>query len=419
MKTLRTVVIPILIASLPWPSRAADVQVTTSTQNPWYRDYLSDNKGMGDVVQYLRLSATRIDDEGKFNVYGYGRLLGQFTSGGESRPQLGFPLESDVIGRLYYLYLDYRDVVKDHLDLRAGRTYVPAAAMTGTVDGLHLDYRNVLALGPVGLGATAFGGHRATFDNKGEIGNANDTLWGGSVYLETIRFTRLEASYGRKLTDGALAQEILALDLSTTPIQAVNVTGRLKYDAYASRYNEAQAGVSVAPFAALVLRGEYYSSYPTFDQFSFYRFFGVNHFRQMSVSAEYRLLGDYRLRLRYANERFDDTSSADVLETGVSAHPLKALTVNLSYEARSGFAGRLGGIRASAAYRIQRATLLAGVDYDDFRREDARDGSAKKYYAGLSYDFTRKLSATARLENNINFYSNNLFQGFLAFNVNL
>src|SRR6266545_2405852 len=316
MKTLRTVVIPILIAFLPLLSRAADVQVTTSTQNPWYRDYLSDNKGLSDVSQYLRLSASRLDDEGKFNLYGYGRILGQFSSASEGRPQLGFPLESDVVGRLYYLYLDYRDVVKDRLDLRAGRTYVPTAALAATVDGLNLNFKNVAVMGPVGLGASAFGGRRVTFDAKGEIGNGNDSLWGGSVYVDTIKFTRFEASYARMLTDGALAQEVVALDLSSTPYTAVNLNGRLKYDIVSSRYSEAQAGVSVAPFAALVLRGELYSSYPSFDKFSFYRFFNVNHFQQLSGAAEYQLFSNLRLSARYAHERFDDNATAGSIETG-------------------------------------------------------------------------------------------------------
>jgi hypothetical protein len=418
MKTLRTAVLPIWIACLPLSSWAADVQVTTSTQTPWYRDYLSDGKAQGEIAQYLRMNASRIDDDGKISVYGYGRLLGQFSSGFESRARLGFPLESDVLGRLYYFYLDYRDVVKDHLDARAGRTFVPAAAMTGTIDGLHLDFRDVAPLGPISLGATAFGGHRATFVGKGEIGAADDTLWGGSVYFDTARFTRIEASYARKLTDGSLAQEVLALDVSTTPIQAVNVTGRLKYDLVSSRYNEAQAAVSVS-LAVLVLRGEFFSSYPSFDKLSFYRFFEVNHFQQLSVIAEYRLHPGYRLSARYANERFDDANTADAVEVGVSARPIDALAVNVGYEGRRGYAGQLAGIRASASYRLRRATLLAGIDYDDFRRDLAREGTAKKYYAGLSYEFSRKISALARLEDNFNFYSNNVAQGYLAFNVNL
>ena len=74
---------------------------------------------------------------------------------------------------MYYLYLDYRDAVKDHLDVRAGRTYVYSAAVSGTIDGLYLDFRN---LGPVGV--TLFGGRNVIFDNKSEIGTGGNALRG-------------------------------------------------------------------------------------------------------------------------------------------------------------------------------------------------------------------------------------------------
>lgn len=416
MKILRNVVIPIWIACLPLMSRAADVQVTTSTQNPWYRDYLSDpDKAYGNLAQYFRLSASRLDDEGKLNVYGYGRFIGQLTQGFESRPGPS----NDVVGRLYYFYLDGRDVIRDHLDVQAGRTYVPAAALAGTVDGGRLNLKNLVSGDAGGVGVTAFGGRRVTFYNLSETGGGDDALWGGSVYFDTIKYTHFELSYAQKYGGGDLAQENFAAEISTTPFEAVNVVARGKFDAVSSRASELLFGVNLSPFSDLTLRGEFYSSYPTFDKFSFYRFFGVNQYRQLSVGAEYLLLGAYRLSARYANENFNANATADLFEAGLTVRAIRNLTVSALYEARSGYAGRLGGLRLNGAYRLYKATLLAGVDYDDFRRDASRDGSAKKYWAGLGYDFTPKLSASVRVEDNINFYQDNLFQGFLAFNFNL
>jgi hypothetical protein len=405
-----------LIACLPLVARPADVQVTSSTQSARYSDYLSNNKGLSDVSQSFRLNALHLDDQGKMSMFAYGNIVGQTASTFETPA-------NNTMGRLYYMYLDYRDVVKDHLDVRLGRTYIPAAAIAGTVDGLHFDLRNVTPMGPVSMGITGFGGHQATFYDKGEIGYANDVLWGGSVYAETIRSTRLEASYSRKLSEGVLARENVALDLSSAPFQMVNVTGRVRYDTLSSRYSEVQAGVSVTALAALVVRGDYFGSTPTFDQYSFYKYFSVQYYQQLGVSAEYqvpyRLLGDYRLSARYANERFDATSTAHVIEAGVSGRMIRDLMLNVSYEARRGYAGRLSGVRASGTYRLRKTTLLAGVDFDDFGRDAARVGTAKKYYAGVGYDLTKKVGATVRLEENNNFYSNNLVQGFLALNVKL
>ena len=82
------------------------------------------------------LICTKLDKEGKINFYSYGRVTKQVSRRG-----------ADDLGRLYYCYLDYRDVVKDHLDLRAGRTYVNAAAVSGTIDGLHREFQEFGARG--------------------------------------------------------------------------------------------------------------------------------------------------------------------------------------------------------------------------------------------------------------------------------
>ena len=75
--------------------------------------------------------------------------------------------------------------------------------------------------------------------------------------------------------------------------------------------------------------------------------------------------------------------------------------------------------RVNAALRIETAVLLAGVDYDDFRRDASRSGTAKKYWAGATYDFNKTFGAVVRIEDNINFHSDNLYQGFAALQINL
>ena len=186
MRIIRIVVILMAVACLPLLSHAAEVQVASSTQYLWYQDFLSDDTHQSDAAEYLRLNVTKLDKEGKINLYGYGRVIKQFTTSIEDRPELA----DDTFGRLYYFYLDYRDAVKDHLDLKAGRTYVSQAAISGTIDGVYLDFRN---LGPVGV--TLFGGRNVLFDNKSEIGTGGDAITGMSVYFNTIKYTHIEVSY--------------------------------------------------------------------------------------------------------------------------------------------------------------------------------------------------------------------------------
>src|SRR3989339_454810 len=402
MRVMKLLVMLMALACVPLLSHAAEVKLTSSTQILWYQDILSDQSEK-DVAQYLRMNVTKIDEEGKLNIYGYGRATKVFSS----------PSEEDLEGRLYYFYVDYRDAFKEHLDLKAGRTYVNSAAISGTVDGFHADVKN---LGPVGV--TLFGGRYVIFDEKREIGNGGDALAGMSVYLDTIKNTHVEVSYGRKYGDTDLMRENVGLDFSTTPFGTLNFYGRLKYDTMSESYNEMLFGAKVAPVKDLTLRGEYYESYPTFDAASIYSVFAVNQYKELSLSAQYQLATNYRVSLKYARETFDGDSHANVYEIGFLARPIKDLTLNLTYENRDGYAGQLSGIRFYGEYKIAKASVLAGIDYDDFRRQLSREGSAKRYWAGVNYEFTKIISAVVRVEDNINFTYDNSYQGYAAIQIN-
>jgi hypothetical protein len=409
MRITRIVAILVAVACVPWLAHAAEGKVTSSTQYLWYQDFLSDDNDQGDVAQYLRLDLSKLDREGKISVHGYGRIIKQISDSVEERPELA----DDTFGRLYYMYLDYRDVVKDHLDLRAGRTYVSAAAVSGSIDGLYLDFRN---FGPVGV--TLFGGRNVIFDNKSERGTGEDGLFGMSVYFDSIKFTHVEVSYGRKYADSDLARENVGLDFSTTPHEKVKFYGRLQYDTDADKFGEILFGAKLAPLKSLILRGEYFQSRPTFDKFSFYRFFNVNNYKEFSLAAEYQLTNDYRINGRYAREDFGDSANANVYEVGFFARPIKSLILNAFYQERNGFAGEVSGIRFFGEYRISKAAISAGIDYDDFRREFSREGNARKYWAGVMYELNKMYSALARIEDNINFNFDHSYQGFAALNIN-
>jgi hypothetical protein len=380
-------------------SHAAEVKMTSSTQYLWYQDFIAD-KGQDEIAQYLRLNITKLDTEGKINFYAYGRVTKQMSS------------DDDVRGRFYYGYLDYRDVVKDHLDLKAGRTFVNAAAVSGTMDGLYLDFKN---LGPVGF--TVFGGREVIFQDKQEIGGGN-ALGGGSIYLDTVKNTHVEVSYGRTYRDSEVARQNVGLDFSTTPFEITNFYGRAKYDTEAERYNELLFGVKLAAMKDLILRGEFYQSYATFDAKSVYTIFAVDKYRELSIAAEYYLTKNYRFSAKYAREDFSSDANADLFQVGLMATPIKDLTLNASFEQRNGYAGQLSGFRFFGEYRIEKASILAGIDYDDFRREASRDGIAKKYWTGLSYQFTKILSAVARFEQNYDYNYDHSYQGYTAININ-
>jgi len=401
MRVSRVLAILVAVACMPLLSRAAEMKFTSSTQYLFYQDFLLDDPDQQDVAEYLRLNVTKLDSAGKASVYGYGRVSKQVSS------------DEDIQGRLYYLYLDYRDAIKDHLDVRAGRTYVNAAAVSGTIDGAYVDVKK---LGPVGI--TAFGGRNVIFQDKQEVGTSGDTLWGTSLYFDTVKFTHVELSYGRKYTDSDLARENVGLDFTTTPHEKVNLYGRLQYDTVSDQFGELLIGAKVAPVKGLIVRPEYYQIRPTFDKDSFYSFFNVNDYKEASIAADYFFTRRYQLAARYAYEDFGDDGTADLFDVGFIARPIDDLWLKVSYEGRTGFAGWLSGFRFHGTYRIRKALLSAGIDYDDYRREESRDGTAKKYWAGVNYDITKMFAAAARIEKNVNYNFSHAYQGFASININ-
>ena len=420
MRTFRIIVLLAVVAVLPTLAKAADLAITSSTQYLWYSDPLSTKTNQGEAVEYLRLNSG-LDEAGNIRIVGYGRILRQFQTSPESSGANWF-------GRLYYLSLDYKDVIKDHFDLRAGRLYVNQAAIPGVVDGLYLNFKN---LGFQGFGVTAFGGHRAVFDNKGEVSTSADTLWGASAYLSTALQTHVELSYARKYDNGAapgasatssLAQEFAALDFSTTPIQQVNVTARGNYDISQSRVSEVLVQANVTPVKQLIIRGEYYQSLPTFDKWSFYSFFSVTKYQQWKLGGEYQFNPNYKLHVTYADEIFDTSTNANLWDAGLFLRPVDALTLDLAYQYRNGYAGNLNGLRLHGTYRVGTFAVLAGADYADFKLDTFQaqmDTNAKKYWVGLSFDFSKYVTVTVRGEEDFNFYFAHGFQGLAALNVNI
>ena len=392
------------------------VNFTSSTQYLWYPDLLAIDreKSIQDFAQYLRVNVTNLDKDGKINFYAYGRAI----------KELWTDHDEEFQGRLYYFYLDYRDAFNEHLDLRAGRTFVNEAAVSGTIDGIHMDLKN---LGPLGI--TFFGGRNVIFADKTETGTRGDGLIGMSIYLDTIKNTHVEVSYGRKYgeVDGnsLVARENVGLDFFTTPISGmVNFYGRLKYDTISESYNEMLFGVKVTPIQNLTLRGEYYESDPTFDTSSIYSVFAVDQYKEQSISAEYQMTSNYRVSVKYAREDFSGnignsgSAIANVYDIGFLAHPIKNLTINVTYEERSGYTDGLSGIRLYGEYKISKMALMAGIDYDDFRRYGSRDGNAEKYWAGINYEFSKIITASVKVEDDINFNYNNSYKGFVVININ-
>jgi hypothetical protein len=393
------------LAGVLWfsgPARAAEVKLTSSTQYLWFNDFVAD-EDVEAVAQYLRLNVSKIDAAGDVTIAGYGRATRQFSE------------NEDVEGRLYYLALDYRNLIQGHLDAKVGRHFVYLPAGSGLIDGATLDIRNI---GPLGL--KLVGGRDVKFSpERNEITGEKDRLTGASLFTDAITRTHIEVAYLLREDHGDTAREVVGASVSTYFPGNVAAYGDTKYDLLTKSTAELLAGLKYAPADRLTLKGEYYMSYPQFDATSIYSVFAVNQYREKLIAAEYRLTDAYRLSFSFAKEEFNDGEDADLYEAGISARPLAHLVLDGSYSVRNGYGGTLDGLRFLGSYTMGRTVLSAGADYADYRRDSlATDQIARKYWAGVGRKFTDDTSLTARVENSVNATFARSYQGLIALNMN-
>jgi hypothetical protein len=170
----------------------------------------------------------------------------------------------------------------------------------------------------------------------------------------------------------------------------------------------------------LVLTGEWYQSYPTFDADSIYAVFAVNRYQEGVFRADYRINDKISINAGYSKQDYGDDGMADVYQVGCRLRPVEAVTYNFSYEKRHGYNGSLDGGTADVSWTvIKQLELAAGVQFDVYTREDiATTGHeiARKYWAGAKYKLAKNMSASARIEDDINRSYANDWQGRVVFN---
>ena len=392
-----------LLVMLPLSAEAVDMRVTSSTQYLWFNDFFTGNDDEM-FAEYLKLNVTKLNPENTISIQGYGRVTHLSTDAEESE---------DLLGRLYYFYLDYRDVIQN-VDVTAGRHYVNLPAGSALIDGATLNIRNV---GPVSL--RVLGGRNVIFSgDRNEITGGDDRFLGASISTDAIKLTHIEAGYAKKTEDSNDARETVGITFTTYLPMRIAVYGEAKYDLISESTNELLAGIKFSPLERLTLTGEYYESYPTFDATSVYSVFAVSQYEEALIKADYALTDDYRIFVAYADENFNDGQDASRYEAGISARPIRNLVLNLSYDKRNGFGGELDGIRLNGRYSLtENTSVSAGIDQDDFRRETFADETVKRYWLGGMHRFNKTLSLMVRAEDSVNVKYDHQYQGVAAVNA--
>jgi hypothetical protein len=382
---------------------AAEIHGRSSTQFLWFNDIFT-QQSQQEIAQYLQIGITNIDKAGKFSIYGYGRGSQDLSNG------------NGLNGRLYYLYLDYRNLF-DKVDIRAGRQFVNIAAGNALIDGAKIDLKNI---GPVAL--TVLGGRNVIFGLDGELSHSGDAVFGVAGNLVGFKHTDLEIGYFAKwndVSDGP-ARETLGGSFKQYLFNSLKVYANARYDLYSEVFSEVLFGAKYFPIPNLVLTGEWYQSYPTFDADSFYAVFAVSRYQEGVFRADYRINDMFSVNAGYSRQDYGDDGAADVYQLGCRIRPIEPVVVNLSYDKRHGFNGSLDGGIIDVAYDVTKTLqLAAGLQFDVYTREDlATTGHeiARKYWGGAKYKLAKNMSASLRIEDNVNRQYSNDWQGRAVFN---
>lgn len=395
---LRTLAcIPLLTATSAW---SAEVHGRSSTQFQWYNDVFTDKK-VAEFGEYLNLSITKIDKAEKFSIQGYGRATQDVRNG------------QGLNGRLYYLYADYRDLF-DKVDIRLGRQFVNYAAGSALIDGGQIELKKV---GPVAF--SVMGGRNVFFDLNGEGTRSHDFAFGAAAYLSGFKSTDAELSYFMKFDKDGIARDQLGASLKQYLFNSLKLYGNTRFDIPSETFSEVLAGVKYFPTADLVLTGEWYQSYPTFDSTSIYSVFAVSRYQEGVFRLDYTINDKISVNAGYSLQDYEG-EDADVFAIGCRIRPVEQVQLNLSYDRRKGYGGDLDGGIAEITYEpIKPLELGAGIHFDVYERDRVTgEETARKYWAGAKYKLAQNMSASVRIEDNVNARYKSDWQGRAVFNYN-
>jgi hypothetical protein len=378
---------------------SAEIHGRSSTQFLWFNDIFTNNKQI-ELGEYLNLSVTKLDKEGKLTFQGYGRVTQDVRNG------------EGINGRLYYLYGDYRDLY-DKIDLRFGRQFVNYAAGTALIDGGKVEIKNV---GPVAF--SVMGGRNVFFDLNGEGTRGDDFAFGVAAYLTGFQKTDAEVSYFMKFDKDGLARDQLGASFKQYLFNSVKLYANGRFDFPSETVTEVLAGVKYFPTTDFVLTGEWYQSYPVFDSTSIFSVFAVDRYQEGVFRADYTINDKITVNAGYSRQDYGEDGIADVFEIGCRLRPVEKLQFNLNYDKRSGYGGRLDGGIAEVIYEpIKPLELAAGIHFDVYERDRTTgQETARKYWVGGKYKLAKNMSASVRVEDDVNHNFSSDWQGRVAFN---
>lgn len=402
MKRCRTVsLVALLVLGVGGPAaHAASLSGRASTQALLFSD--ESEKEHFDLAQYARFHARGFDTGNTVSVSGYGRAWGDVQQGG------------GVEGRLYYLYLDKKELVRK-TDVRVGRQFFFVSAGAGIVDGARIDARPV---GP--LSVTVVGGRHVLFGVTGEDTRGGDVAAAIQASLaDAIPEGYLNLSYFTSYDESELARQIVGLAGNKRFRDYGELYTQLRYDLMSDVFSEVQVGARSAVVPKLRLNAEYFRSIPVFDASSIFVVFAVERFEEALLRAEYDLSPKVAVSGEYRLEGYGGGDSANAVEAGLRYRPRDGASIYAAAVWRDGAGGDLIGFELSGDVLYAKKYLVAlGAQHDVYKR-DLMTGSesASRIWAGGEVRLRKDVSVSARIQDDFNENFDNDVRARLALNV--
>ena len=398
-----------LVLLAVWPAGqalAATVTGHASTELEWF------DTGSGDTAvplsQYLQLNVHDIGGKG-WNFYGYGRL----------GTDLNNAYQDSAASRLYYGYLENKNVVKN-LDLKLGRQFISTTAGASIMDGLYLNYHH---LGPLGFKLFG-GGDVAYYDGY----NAKNFIDGTEIYGHFFNSLDLGFSYLQRWDHSELANEMFGLTGEYQFHNAIDVYSSAQYSYLTNSLTYFDGGITYHKDPNWSLRAQYLYSLPVFSATSIYSVFAVDEYREISGEFDYHLALGLNAFVRYSHEIYQETPDANVYEAGIEKICTDHFSGYLSGVYRDDPGGQdLKGFKVHLGYLFnQYFRAGAGVEFNVLQRRlntfndptfDSGDTTATRMWLDGAAYFTKKINLEAKVERVESVLSENSYQGRVRLNI--
>jgi len=376
-----------LALGMACPVQATEVHGRASTVVEWYDS--ADGDTAIPVHQYLQFSLIDIADKG-YNFKVYGRLADDLEN------------EVDVDSRLYYAYLEKRDLY-DGLDFRLGRQFISTTAGASVVDGLNIDYAFM-----ENYHAKFYGGGDVTYYDGYNVDS--NGLWGievGGFFLDKTLDANL--SYLQKWYDGVLSMELIGFDASYDWKGKLWLYNETQWDYLSDRLSYELIGGKYRFDSPWTLRLEYLYSLPVFSSTSIYSVFAVEEYEEVLAEAVWTIKPGLQSFARYTREIYTEFDDANVFEFGIEKLRTGKFSGYLSGIIRDDSDGQdMYGVKSRVAYRCMpqfEAGIGAEVDVMDreiafFETDDSNQDETTntRLWVYGTYDFSDKISLDAKFE---------------------